>query len=226
MSRKVLVVAAHPDDEIIGCGGTIAKMAKQGDEIYTLILGEATTSRKVGVSKEAKDSLIDSVKQETLDANKIVWVKGVFFKDFPDNRFDSVPFLDIVKKVEEVKENLKPEVIFTHYEKDLNIDHRITCEAVLTATRPIFGKGVKEIYSFEVLSSTEWNFPLCFSPDTFIDITETLDLKVKAMESYKSELRKYPHPRSVKGIKLNAEYWGMKMGIRFAEAFKLVRMIK
>ncbi len=127
---------------------------------------------------------------------------------------------------EKIKLELKPDIIFTHYKNDLNIDHRITYQAVLTATRPMQNECVKEIYSFEILSSTEWNYPLSFSPDTFFDISDTLELKLKAMKAYKSELCKYPHPRSLEGIELNAKYHCMRVGKRYVEAFKSVRVLK
>lgn len=135
-------------------------------------------------------------------------------------------FLEIVKVIEKVKNELQPDIVFTHYGNDLNIDHQITYKAVLTATRPMKDECVKEIYSFEVLSSTEWNYPISFSPDVFFDINNTLEYKLKAMEMYKSELRNFPHPRSIEGIKINAEYWGMHIGLRYAEAFKNIRVVR
>ena len=226
MRKKILIIAAHPDDEIMGCGGTAARLVKEGDEVYTMILGEGITSRDEARQREKREEEILRLKKQVHSANNTIGVKDVFIYDFPDNRFDSVPLLDIVKVIEKVKARLKPDILFTHYEKDLNIDHRITFQAVLTAARPTVDETVKEIYSFEVLSSTEWKFPLSFSPDCFFDISGTIDLKVKAMEQYKSELREYPHPRSIKGIRRNAENWGMKVGLPCAEAFKLVRMLK
>ena len=129
------------------------------------------------------------MKKQIHKANKAIGVKDVFIHDFLDNRFDAVALLDIVKVIEDIKEKIKPHIIFTHYEKDLNIDHRITYQAVITATRPLPDETVKEIYSFEVLSSTEWSYPLSFSPDVFFDISETMGLKVKAMSEYKTELK-------------------------------------
>lgn len=225
MTKKILIIAAHPDDEILGCGGTAARLAKEGHEVYTAILGEGITSRDDSRQREKREEEITRLKNQVHQANEVIGVKEVFLYDFPDNRFDSVPLLDIVKVIEALKNKLKPGVIFTHFEKDLNIDHQVTYRAVMTAARPTAEETVKEIYSFEVLSSTEWNYPLSFSPDCFYDISETLDLKVKALEKYRSELRDFPHPRSVKGVRLNAENWGMKTGVQFAEAFKLVRMI-
>ncbi|MBS3097428.1 PIG-L family deacetylase [Candidatus Woesearchaeota archaeon] len=223
---KILIIAAHPDDEIIGCGGTAARLAKEGNKIYTLILGEGITSRDKKRYSKNRVREIKELKKQLSRANKIIGVKEVFTYDLPDNRFDTVPLLDIVKIIEEIKNKVKPDIIFTHYEKDLNIDHQIVYRAVLTATRPLPQETVKKIYSFEVLSSTEWNYPLSFSPDVFFDIKNTINLKLRAVKEYKSELKEFPHPRSLKGIKLNAEYWGMKAGLNYAEIFKSVRVIR
>lgn len=226
MNKKILVVAAHPDDEVLGCGGTIARLANKGCEVYTLLLGR-------GIAARCDDKDCQNLSKETEElrkcanaANRIIGVKEVFDYDFPDNRFDSVALLDIVKVVEEVKNRIKPNIFFTHYEKDLNIDHQITYKAVITATRPQPDETVKEIYSFEVLSSTERSYPLSFSPDVFFDISETMDLKLKALGCYKTEMREFPHPRSSEGAELNAKTWGMKVGIEYAEAFKCVRCLR
>ena len=217
---KLLIVAAHPDDEVLGCFGSVAKLIKEGYEAYTLILGEGKTSRGEG-KKEIK-----KLHKEIKKANEVIGIKEVFIESLPDNKFDSIPLLDIVKVVEKYKNLIKPDIIFTHYENDLNIDHRLTYQAVLTATRPMSDETTKEIYSFEILSSTEWNYPLSFSPDVYFDISDTLDKKIKAMSFYKSELREYPHPRSLEGIELNAKYWGMRLGKKAVESFKSVRVIR
>lgn len=226
MTKKILIIAAHPDDEVLGCGGTAARLVKEGNEAYTLVLGEGITSRDASRQREKRQQELVQLKKQVHEANGVIGIKEIFTDDFPDNRFDSVPLLDIVKVIETIKNKIKPDIVFTHYEQDLNIDHRITYQAVLTAVRPTAGETVKEIYSFEVLSSTEWNFPLRFSPEVFFDISETIDIKLAAMEKYQSELKEFPHPRSLKGIRLNAEQWGMKTGLKYAEAFKLVRLIK
>jgi len=226
MGKIILIIAAHPDDEILGCGGTIARLVKEGGTVYTLILGEGVTSRDEKRDREGRRKEIKELKKEIRKANFIIGVKEVFTYDFPDNRFDSVPLLDIVKIIEKIKNKTKPDVIFTHYEKDLNIDHRITYEAVIAATRPLLNETVKEIYSFEVLSSTEWCYPLTFLPDVFFEITDTLQLKLNAIKEYKIELKDFPHPRSLDGVKINAKYWGIRVGIRYAEAFKIVRLIR
>jgi LmbE family N-acetylglucosaminyl deacetylase len=198
MSKKILIIASHPDDEVLGCFGTVARLIKEGYEAYTLILGEGKTSRDEQRVIENKKDEIAELNIEIQKANDIIGIKKVFIESFPDNRFDSVDLLDIVKIISKVKEEVQPDIIFTHFGNDLNIDHRITYQAVLTATRPMEDEYVKEIYSFEILSSTEWNYPLSFSPDTFFDISDTIDLKIKAMKEYTSELCKYPHPRSLK----------------------------
>ena len=226
MSKKILIIAAHPDDEVLGCFGTVAKMVKEGDEAYTLILGEGKTSRDEQRSIENKKAELNILNQEIEKANSVINIKKTFIENFPDNRFDSVDLLDIVKAILKVKEEVKPDIIFTHYENDLNIDHQITYQAVVTATRPMEDESVKEIYSFEVLSSTEWNYPLSFSPDLFFDISETIKLKKEAMKQYDSELCQFPHPRSIEGIELNAKYHGMRVGKAYVEAFKTVRVIK
>lgn len=226
MKKKILVVAAHPDDEILGCGGTVARLVKEGHEAFTLILGEGITSRDEKRQRAKRKRELDYLKKQIYAANKSMGVKDVFVYEFPDNRFDTVPLLDIVKVIANIKDKVKPDIIFTHYENDLNIDHQITFRALLTATRPLSNETVREIYSFEVLSSTEWNFPLSFQPDVFIDISDTLESKLNALSEYKLELKEFPHPRSLRGIRLNAEYYGMRVGLKYVEAFKNIRIIK
>lgn len=226
MKKRVLIVAAHPDDEILGCGGTVARLVKIGYEAYTLVLGEGITSRDSNKIEEEQKKELNKLRKDAERANKLIGVKEIIVHNIADNRFDSVPLLSIVKIIEKYKERIKPEILFTHYKDDLNIDHQITYQAVLVATRPIPTETVKEIYSFEVLSSTEWNFPLSFSPDVFYDISDTISIKTKAMAQYKSEIRDFPHPRSIKNIELNAKNWGVKIGVNMAEAFKTVRCIK
>jgi len=225
-NKKILIIAAHPDDEVLGCFGTVARFIKDGYEAYTLILGEGKTSRDDKRATNSKQKELNELSKEIEKANDIIGIKKVYIEKFSDNRFDSHTLLDIVKIISKVKEEVKPDIIFTHYENDLNIDHQITYKAVITATRPMENESVKEIYSFEILSSTEWNYPLSFSPDTFFDISDTLDLKIKAMQMYSSELRNYPHPRSLEGIKLNAKYYGMRVGKKYIEAFKSIRVIR
>ncbi len=225
MCKKVLIVAAHPDDEVLGCFGAVARLIKEGWEAYTLILGEGKTSRDEHRQCHNRKDEIGALHNEIQNANDAIGVKKVFIESFPDNRFDSVDLLDIIKVISKVKNEVEPDIIFTHYEHDLNIDHQITYKAVITATRPMQGECVKEIYSFEMLSSTEWNYPISFSPDTFFDISDTLKLKINAMNEYKSELCNFPHPRSLEGIELNAKYQGMRVGKENVEVFKSIRRV-
>jgi LmbE family N-acetylglucosaminyl deacetylase len=226
VNHRVLVIAAHPDDEILGCGGTMARLANNGSEVFTLILGTGITSRYETGQNEKVQRDIQKLRDAMYEANAIIGVKKVFTGDFPDNKFDTAALLNLIKAVERIKKEVRPDIIFTHYENDLNIDHRITYKAVITAARPLQDETVKEIYSFEVPSSTEWNCPLSFSPEVFFDITETMELKLKALSAYKSELRDFPHPRSLEGIIINSQYRGMTAGTRNAEAFKTIRIIK
>lgn len=226
MSNIILVVAAHPDDEILGCGGTMARLANEGAKVYTLLLGHGIAARHDNLDKTEYQGQVTKLKKCMDNANRAIGVQEVFSFDFPDNKFDTVALLDIVRTVEKIKNKIKPDVIFTHYEKDLNIDHRITYEAVITAARPLPDETVKEIYSFEVLSSTEWGYPLSFSPNVFFNISETIDIKMKAIGEYKLELREFPHPRSLKAAELNAKTWGAKTGLEYAEAFMAVRVLR
>lgn len=224
---NVLVIVAHPDDEILGVGATIAKHVGNGDECFALILGEGMTSRYA--NRELADSLrVEELHKDTFNAAKIIGYKNVYLENLPDNRFDSVDLLDIIKIVEKYVDKIKPDIIYTHHSGDLNIDHRKTYEAVLTATRPIDKDCVKEIYCFETVSSTEWNFEYMnsFKPNYFVEITETLEIKLIAMKCYKSELNEFPHPRSLENLKASAKKWGSVVGREYAEAFEVVRVIR
>jgi len=226
---NILVIAAHPDDEILGCGGTIARLVKEGNTVYTLILGEGITSRDEKRDRHKNEEEIKKLRSHIKAANKIIGVKDVFVFDFPDNRFDTVALLDMVKIVETIKKRVYPDIIFTHHHGDLNIDHQITFQAVMTAFRPIRGEKAKDIYSFEVPSSTEWNGPFpsaYFMPNYFVDISKTLKLKIKALKEYKSEIREFPHPRSIKALETIAKYRGIQVGSEAVEAFEAVRIIR
>jgi len=224
---KIMIVAAHPDDEVLGCGGTVARLSMEGSDIYTIILGEGVTSRDWKRDLPKRKNEIAELKKQAESANKVLGVKKVYMFDFPDNRFDTVPLLDIIKTVEEIKDDIKPDIVFTHHLGDLNIDHQITYKAVMTACRPAIGESVKEIYSFEIPSSTEWNAPSSlsyFMPDYFVDVNRSLETKINALKEYKTELRDFSHPRSLKAVELNAKQWGVKMGFEAAEAFKVIRI--
>jgi LmbE family N-acetylglucosaminyl deacetylase len=224
--KTILVVAAHPDDEVLGCGGTIARLTSEGNNVYTLILGEGVTSRDKRRDRTKRENEIGELRKEAENANKIIGAKKVYFQDFPDNRFDTAPLLDIIKTIEKINEDIKPSIVFTHHYGDLNIDHQITFKAVMTAIRPTKDESVKELYSFETPSSTEWNVlsSTYFMPDYFVNIGKFLEIKIKALKEYETELRDFPHPRSLKAVELYAKQWGVKMGFEATEAFKTIRI--
>ena len=223
----ILIIAAHPDDETLGCGGTIARHAVNKEHVHILILGEGITSR----SPENKDNngQISKLQENSRKAAKILGASSVSFESFPDNMFDSVPLLDIIKIIEHYIQKYNPHTIYTHHGGDLNIDHTITFRAVLTAARPTPKSSINNIYCFETLSSTDWSLgkvKQCFEPNLFIDITDFINIKVKAMEEYKSEICKFPHPRSLQAINALAMQRGSMAGLQYCEAFSIIREIK
>lgn len=226
--RPVLVIAAHPDDEILGCGATAARLVREGREVHFAILGEGITSRHAQRDAADADQLAQLHRQAHAAAAK-VGVKQVHQHQLPDNRLDTVPLLEVVKVVEDLVDRIQPEVIYTHHAGDLNVDHGVIHRAVLTATRPMAGQPVREIYAFEVPSSTEWAFQRiepAFRANVFVDVTATLEAKIAAMECYESEARKFPHPRSPEALRAIAKRWGSVVGYAAAEAFELVRSIR
>ena len=234
---RVIIFVAHPDDEVLGMGGTILKHSQNGDFVKVVYLATGITSRRStnfqnSVSYEQNENKTNQIQKEIKnlrnDAKKscnILKVKDSKFYDFPDNEMDSVPLLKIIKVIEKEIKETKPDRIYTHHFHDLNVDHRTVFNAVMTATRPI-RLNVKEIISFEVLSSTEWNYPMQFSPNYFVDIKSQLSAKIKAMKSYKNEIRNFPHPSSVENIKNVSQRWGSVSGKKAAEAFEIIRKIE
>jgi LmbE family N-acetylglucosaminyl deacetylase len=225
---SILVVAAHPDDEILGCGGTMTRLAREGHEVRIAILGEGISSRYARREEADERQLAHLHAQAQLAADAVGAEELVLCK-LPDNRMDAVPLLDVVKIVEELVTRFRPQVIYTHHPGDLNVDHGIVHRAVLTATRPVAGQCVSEIYAFEVPSSTEWAFqrlePL-FRPSVFVDIAETLETKVRALACYDTEIRESPHPRSAEALRAIATRWGSVVGLPAAEAFELIRSVR
>jgi LmbE family N-acetylglucosaminyl deacetylase len=220
---NVLVVASHPDDECLGCGGVIAKHVTAGDMVGFKFLSDGEGSRQYFFSSGKPDPLrrIKAMQKAAEVLGVTQWHHRV---DFLDNRFDSVALLGIVRQIEDAILLFKPDIIYTHSPADLNIDHRRTFEATMTACRPGH-TSVKEIYSYEVPSSTEWGFTP-FRPTMFVDITEHEETKLRALQCYESELRDYPHPRSIEAIKARHRYWGSVSGLGCAEAFEVVRLVR
>ena len=222
--KEELVIVAHPDDELLGLGGTIRRLANEGKNVHAVILAEGLTSR-ADHREDADFSQLDLLREDARRAAAIVGYQSIDFWSFPDNRMDGVELLDVVKVVSQFVKKYSPDTIFTHHHGDLNIDHRRTCEAVLTACRPVGNYSVKRIYGFETPSSTEWNYlneePFC--PNVYFDVTDTLEAKISGMSCYRSESTTYPHPRSSKALRALAEYRGSNAGYELAEGFELLR---
>jgi LmbE family N-acetylglucosaminyl deacetylase len=229
-NKKIMVVAAHPDDELLGLGASMHRLiAEYQVEVHVVILGEGITSRSEARDPMLWEKELSLHKVNIHEAKDAIGYHSVSIHDFPDNRFDTVALLDIIKVVENEKAAFKPDVIFTHHGGDVNIDHQRTFEAVITSCRPMQDESVKTIITFETPSGTEWRAssdPRYFIPNMFVSVSiENLEAKIKAMESYEFEKRSYPHPRSPEALKLQAQRWGVTVGHEFAEAFTIIRSI-
>ena len=222
--KKILVFAAHPDDELLGLGGTIRKFVNDGMTARAVIMAEGITSR-ADTREEADKAELIALQEDAEKASHIVGYESIDFCGLPDNRMDGLELLDVIKIVSSFVEKYQPDTIFTHHHGDLNIDHRITCEAVLTACRPVGDYCVKRIYTFETPSSTEWNYNYTepFVPNVYVDVTETIEAKVQGMACYKTESTRYPHPRSKEGLYSLGRFRGTNAGFEIAEAFMLLR---
>ncbi len=227
--KSLLVFAAHPDDEILGCGGTLARLAQQGYSIHIIIMAEGVTSREPKRNREQNAETLSELNQAAQHAGKQVGATSIELLAFADNRMDSIDMLDVIKVVEDRIAAYKPEIIFTHFPNDLNIDHRITAEAVMTASRPLPGLSVREIFFFETPSSTEWQMPYSssvFLPNVYVGLTEQdLAKKRAALKMYASEMRPYPHARSYESVDALARWRGANSGNHAAEAFMLARRL-
>lgn len=228
MTGRALVVAAHPDDEVLGCGATIHKILGQGGHVRVLILGEGSTCRYPAdliTSAEARAAIA----QRRGFADQALASLGVVdavFGDLPCGRFDQVPLIDIGKTIEEQIRQFRPDTVLTHFGQDANSDHRLAFNAVITATRPVPGSPVRNVMCFETLSSTEWRFVETFHPNFFIDVDAHIEAKVKAFSFYfPTEGKKFPFPRCEEGLRLQARVRGMQVGIPHAEAFQIVRSV-
>jgi LmbE family N-acetylglucosaminyl deacetylase len=224
MSRNVLVIAAHPDDEVLGCGGTIARHVAEGDSVHVLFMANGVGAR-FGDGEAPLD--FEERNLAKTRALELLGVRSDRSFDFPDNRMDRVALLDIVKPLEEFIHSIGPDTIYTHHCGDLNVDHRLTHQAVLTACRPQPGLRIQEILTFEIVSSTEWGDggQQLFNPNAFIEITAHWEKKVDALKAYALEMREAPHSRSVDHLEVLARHRGACVGVQKAEAFVLVRRI-
>jgi len=216
---NVLVVAAHPDDELLGVGGTIASHVANGDRVKVAVMCEGVSSRYNG------DRDVE-IRKQANQAAQILGVRELVLGDLPDQRLDTLPLSDVVKKVEQLIRDSAPHVVYTHFAGDINRDHRILTEAVMVAARPYSAPSVKEVLMFETPSSTEWSSPTLtppFQANVFVDVTDFLEQKIRAFSCYSAEVRLCPHPRSLEALADRARYWGSVINRRCAEAFALVR---
>ncbi|WP_443190916.1 PIG-L deacetylase family protein [Pseudomonas indica] len=222
MSKVVLVVAAHSDDEALGCGGTIARHVAEGDTVYAVFLADGVSSRE-GTGTVELNKRMEAAER----ARQILGITKNYYLGLPDNRLDTLPLIEVIQPLEKVISEVKPHTIYTHHYGDLNVDHRIAHQAVMTACRPIPGATVKEIYTFEVMSSTEWNNPADpFIPNCFVDVFEYMAQKMAALSAYELEMRAIPHSRSLDHLECLATHRGYSVGVKMAEAFALIRILK
>lgn len=213
--NKILVLAAHPDDETLGCGATISKLSREGNDIHLITFTDGVGSRLDGSPN--RNSKLEKV-------SEILGIKKINYGNFPDNKMDSVSVLDIAKFIES-NVDYKPDVIFTHFIGDLNIDHVIVTKAALIAFRPQYGNKIK-IYSYYVPSSTDYNPTIIYDGNTYVDISQRdVDNKIAALKIYDEEMRTYPHSRSYENIENLMKVWGSEVGVVYSEKFKMIREI-
>jgi len=230
--KKILVIAAHPDDEVLGCGGTIARHREENDQVHIILMADGVTSRTYDPDvKESREEelklhkdLIVHRQNEVLMAAGILGVakENIHLFNFPDQRLDTVPLLDLTKRIEKIKAQLNPEIVYTHFWNDLNMDHCLTARATLTAFRPVNGVQLTSVYHFEVLESTSLSMGQgadMFQPNHFVDITGLLEKKIKALAAYDSEKREYPDLRSAQYVKEHAQKRSIGNQGEFTEAF-------
>jgi LmbE family N-acetylglucosaminyl deacetylase len=229
MSRKILVVSAHIGDEILGCGGTLARHMRMGDAVRVIVLGEGWTSRTKSLQKGLEALDLDAFEEQAHRALGALAVTDVRFHRLPDNRSDQIPLLDIVKLIEQHKADYRPDQIYTSTPIDLGVDQRTACQAVLTAFRPLPGEVYSELLAFEVRSSTEWAGGFTgdvFQPQCFVDISKTMEAKLGALRVLETEVRPWPHSRSIEAVMQHARARGASVGVAAAEAFSVLRSIR
>ena len=221
--KMVLVVAAHADDEALGCGGTISRHVAEGDKVNVIFMADGVGARNLNRADEFKKR--ENSKNLAL---QILGVSSSKSLNFPDNRMDSLPLLDIVQPLEKLIGEIQPCTIYTHHYGDLNADHRLTYQAVMTVCRPQPGSTVREILTFEVMSSTDWAGPgqRAFEPNTFVDISDHWLKKSQALEAYSMEMRLTPHSRSIEHLDVLSRHRGASVGIERAEGFELIRLLR
>ncbi|MGZ4493541.1 MAG: PIG-L deacetylase family protein [Nocardioides sp.] len=221
MSR-VLVIGAHPDDELLGPGGTLAHHVRDGDDVHALVVADGATSRY-------SDGMVTVLAGAAGRAAKTIGFASLRLEGLPDQRLDRLPAVEVTQALESVVDDIRPQLVYTHFPGDVNSDHGIVARAAWVACRPYVAPYLLRFAVFETPSSTEWAWPLeegRFAPNLFVDITRTLDQKLAALECYESELRPYPHPRSLRALRERAAYWGSTVGRAAAEPFQVLREVR
>lgn len=219
---RVVAIVAHPDDEVLGVGGTLARHASEGADVTVVVIADGATSRY-------PDAMRDTLQVAGQKAALRLGLTEIRFAGLPDQRLDALPLIEITGAVDEVLNDLEPDVVYTHFAGDVNLDHATVARATWTACRPYQRPSLREIFAFETPSSTEWGWPGIgdtFSPNAFVDITATMDAKIAAMACYDSELRRPPHPRGLAALRTRGEYWGSVVGLTAAEPFMLLRTMR
>lgn len=219
---KILACVAHPDDETIGAGGTLALHAARGDEVQLVIATVAYTP-------DWSEALIAQKRIEANEAARVLGLRKVHYLELPAAKLDTIPQKTLNDQLGRIVREFRPEVVYTNHGGDVNKDHRLVFDAVMVATRPLPGASVRRVLSFELLSSTEWAgrfAEAAFHPNVYVDISSTLAIKLSAMQAYASELKEYPHPRSIRGLEIQAQKRGLDVGLPLAEAFHLIREIR
>lgn len=219
--KKILVIAPHADDEVIGLGGTLLKHKLNSDEIYVCIVTR-------GVPPAFSEEFMKNLRQETIECHRLLGVTKTFFLEFPSVILDSVPRYDLNGAILNVVAQVAPQIVYIPHFGDMQRDHAIVAEASMVAVRPKYDFKIEAIYSYETLSETEWNSPHCaniFVPQRYVDITSVFDKKKELLNCYKSQLSEFPNPRSLKAVQSLAEYRGSTVGVRFAEAFSVIREV-
>lgn len=219
---NVLVIAPHPDDEILGVGGTIAKRVSQGDDVYVCIVTK-------GCAPIFSEEFIEQGRKEAREAHQFLGVKETIFLDFPAVMLETVPRFELNDKICQVVQRIKPDEVYIPHRGDMQIDHQMIADAAMVALRPKYKHLIKRIYAYETLSETGWNIPNVvneFIPTVYEDITDMLDKKKKAMGIFQSQLAEFPNARSIGAIEALAKYRGATVSVGAAEAFQLIREIK
>jgi len=218
---RVVVIAAHPDDELLGAGGTLARHVRDGDEVHAIIVADGAGSRY-------PDELVSTLEKQARRAAEVIGFTSLQFLSLPDQRLDTVPLIELTQRLEGVLDEIEPGTVYTHFPEDVNADHRLVSRCAWTACRPYARPQLQKFAVFETPSSTEWAWPMPgteFRPNQFVDVTDTLGTKIAAMECYETELRDYPHPRSNRALRERAAYWGSHVGRLAAEPLLVLREV-